>query len=159
MKLTRPLLFLSFVFCSFSSVRAQDVVPHPLKDLVGTWEYSSENGRTVESWKLLNDSTCSGFGLFIKSTGDTAFQENLRIFKSNNFWYYGATVPNQNDGEEIAFRLSEREDATWYFENKEHDFPQKICYTLKSPSALFVWIEGKTDDGTRREYFHFEKVN
>jgi Domain of unknown function (DUF6265) len=48
---------------------------------------------------------------------------------------------------EATFNLTSLTDNTVVFENPEHDFPQKISYTLKPDGTLLATIEGPAPDG------------
>jgi hypothetical protein len=126
--------------------------------LCGSWQYLQKDQSSNETWQQINDSLYTGLGVSINESGDTVFIEKLRIYRRNGHWIYGVSVADQNQANEKSFVLKPYDGATWYFENPKHDFPQKICYTLKSPDELFAWIEGKTEQGSRREYFHFERI-
>ena len=147
----------AFLLTGFS-LHAQENSPVPFHKLCGSWQYLQTGRANTETWQQINDTLYTGLGVSINESGDTVFSEKLRIFRSDGFWVYGVSVADQNGANEIRFVLKPYEDVTWYFENPEHDFPQKICYTLKSPDELFAWIEGKTEQGSRREYFHFERI-
>jgi len=148
----------SFLLSGFSLL-AQENNFVTFDKLCGSWKYLQKDRISSESWTQINDSLFVGFGSSVKSSGDTIFTEKLRIYRNRGNWIYAVSVANQNDAKEISFVLKPYDGATWYFENPEHDFPQKICYTLKSNDELFAWIEGKTEQGSRREYFHFERIN
>ena len=49
------------------------------------------------------------------------------------------------------FRLVESADKRAVFENKEHDFPQRILYWIDAAGALHARIEGPQDGRTVSE--------
>lgn len=104
----------------------------------GTWQL--ENSNTFETWE-----TCDNFiaGKVIKiENGDTLFVENLRILSDKNAIYYEATVPLQNKGKAVRFKLTEQNNNKFVFENPEHDFPQKISYTFLNKKEMKAIISG-----------------
>ncbi len=70
--------------------------------------------------------------------------------------YYIARPSGQK---EAAFRILALTDNEIVFENKEHDFPQKITYTLQADGSLLAAIEGTGKDGQiRRVEFAYRRV-
>lgn len=127
------------------------------KSVVGFWEFQTAEGVFSEEWKVLNDSTYTGIGMFKSAGGDTLFTEELKVIQKDGKAYYVAKIENENDGQEVLFQLQDTEANQWYFANPMHDFPKIINYNLKSPEYLYVWIEGKIGGNTTRKYFHFSR--
>jgi hypothetical protein len=44
------------------------------------------------------------------------------------------------------------------FENKEHDFPQRIIYHIVNKDSVHAWIEGTHDGKAGREDYFFARV-
>ncbi len=42
--------------------------------------------------------------------------------------------------------------------NPAHDFPQRIIYSLKSPTQLYARIEGTINGEFKKQEFNMEKV-
>lgn len=60
---------------------------------------------------------------------------------------------------EAAFRVLSQTERETVFENRQHDFPQRIGYRLDADGALFAWIEGERTDGAiRRIEFLYQRV-
>jgi hypothetical protein len=57
---------------------------------------------------------------------------------------------------EAAFKVIAQTDTEVVFENKEHDFPQTIAYSLRADGTMLAYVEGPKADGTTRriEYFY-----
>jgi hypothetical protein len=51
---------------------------------------------------------------------------------------------------EAAFKLVAQTDTDVVFENKEHDFPQTIAYSLRADGTMLAYVEGPKADGTSR---------
>ncbi|MEX1187878.1 MAG: DUF6265 family protein [Bacteroidia bacterium] len=128
------------------------------KSVIGNWEFTTEKGIFSEEWKSENDSTFSGIGTYRLTNGDTVMSESLKIVQTKGETYYIAQVNDQNEGKEVWFKLTFREDSQWYFENKSHDFPQGISYSLNSPNLLNAWIEGKKNGNINRQFFYFKRM-
>ena len=105
-----------------------------LRKLSGVWV--SEDGRVEEHWMA------PAFGVMVGMNRDTsrgkAFFEYLRIEVREDDIYYVASPRGKG---ETAFRLTERGEHRWVFENPEHDFPQKIVYELTEPDKLCARVE------------------
>lgn len=55
---------------------------------------------------------------------------------------YSPTVTNQNNGQPVRFELISTTGHRYIFENKKHDFPQRVIYHLVSNNAVHARIEG-----------------
>jgi len=97
------------------------------------WEKNQKDGLVGNSYKLVNNEKSISETLSIKNVGDHLI--------------YGATVPNQNDGETIEFILNPDNNEYLSFENINHDFPKKIQYKRISMDSIKVSVLGKNDEG------------
>lgn len=102
----------------------------------------SEKETLYEYWKINPDSSLSGMDFIINSKGDTTILEILGIKSKDSSVYYIATVLNQNEGKPIYFKMIEWTQTVFAFENKQHDFPQMIRYSIKTEDIYTVIIEG-----------------
>ena len=59
---------------------------------------------------------------------------------------------------EAAFKLVRASATEILFENPQHDFPQRIIYTLKEGGKLTATIEGTKNGKTRRVEFNYQRV-
>ena len=60
---------------------------------------------------------------------------------------YAAKVLNQNNAQPIEFVLNKSFKYKFSFDNANHDFPNKIQYTKRNDSTLFVAVLGDNDKG------------
>lgn len=116
----------------------------------GSWQV--ENTNTFERWEN-QGSFYSGHVLKIENT-DTVLLEYLRIFEENAAIYYEATVPSQNNGKPVRFKLTQQTSIEFQFENKEHDFPQKITYSFQNKNKLKAIISG----GNKQASINYQKI-
>jgi hypothetical protein len=124
--------------------------------LLGTWETQGEERKVVENWTKESDTAMKGTGVFL-SHGDTTYMEKLSIEMRDGDIFYVADVP-QNP-EPVPFKLTSYKDSEAIFENPEHDFPQRITYTLQPNGSLHARAEGTEKDGKyRSEEFRFNKA-
>ncbi len=60
---------------------------------------------------------------------------------------------------ETAFKLLSLTDTEVVFENKEHDFPQTIGYSLQPDGSVVAYIEGPGQDGaTKHIEYPYQKI-
>ena len=120
------------------------------------WVGEGNGGTMYENWVKADDNLFKGDACTIKN-GDTIFTESLKIEKIGEDIFYAAEVPH-NPGP-VSFKLINLTDTEAVFENPEHDFPNKIIYTLKEDGSLYARIEGKNKRGEEKigEFF-FKKA-
>lgn len=126
--------------------------------LNGVWKMEQSNGKIrLETWKLTNDGSLIGSGMKVTG-GDTILLEHLQIECKEDQIKYIATVPDQNNALPVEFLLVSSKDHHFIFENKLHDFPQRIIYNwvrtasnnTDAPApgdSLFVRAETISGDG------------
>lgn len=125
--------------------------------LIGSWSNVSSEGELFERWIKTNDSTFSGNSFFI-SNNDTLFSEQISLELKGFDIFYTPTVSNQNQGKAVCFKLISDTNNVFVFENKLHDFPQRIIYTNPLPDSLYARIEGTEKGENRFEEFSFKRV-
>ena len=124
----------------------------------GTWEMKSSNGTTIESWDLLNDSTFFGKTILIKQDGDTILKETIELLQRDELILYMPQVVNQNNNQPVAFTLTEFNNTYFVFENKTHDFPQKISYDFTTKDRLIATIEGVRQKIRKKIEFDYKRI-
>jgi hypothetical protein len=120
---------------------------------LGRWENKTPEGTFSEEWKIGNDSLYIGESYFINNN-DTLFAETVRLEQRKNDLFYIVSVPNQNEEQPVAFKLTSSTADYLVFENPEHDFPKKITYKLVTKDSLYAEISG---DG-KSQGFPFTKI-
>lgn len=120
----------------------------------GKWKMDIENAEVYEEWELLSENELAGKSYSVKD-GIKIINENLYLKKFADQWAYVAVPKNQN----IAlFAIIEYSAKKITFENKEHDFPQKIIYEFHKGGKLTAAIEGNVNGEFRRTEFSFVLV-
>lgn len=159
MTLPRKLLIVACLFIIHTSAYAQDAGRsfQNLNSLIGKWSMETSKGIVYESWLKLNDSTFKG--LSFRVTGkDTAVLEQIELVLREGRIMFIPTVPGQNDEKPVVFTLAKTENNAYSFENKDHDFPNKVVYVLPKNNTLHAWIEGNINGQIKRMDFNFKKV-
>ena len=84
---------------------------------------------------------------------DTVFKENISLVSQQDELLYIPAVSGQNNNQPVVFRCVSNNAGAMVFENKEHDFPQRIIYLNKRPDSLYARIEGTEKGKFRKEEF------
>ncbi len=127
-----------------------------LYSLVGEWTMPFKNGELVEKWEKQFNKKLTGETFYINGNEEES-QEKIDLVLSAGRIYYSSIVSGQNDGESIPFTLIGMDKNKFIFENKEHDFPQRIIYELRSPNELVASIEGDTDNGFKKIEYKYKR--
>ncbi|NCD68827.1 DUF6265 family protein [Mucilaginibacter agri] len=109
--------------------------------LVGTWENKTTKGSVFETWTKVSDDELRSKSYMLKGK-DTVMFETVRLTEEHDQLFYIPTVPNQNGGLPVRFKLKSLSDSQMIFENPEHDFPQVITYTKVNQDSLVAEISG-----------------
>ena len=115
-----------------------------LNFLIGTWKV--ENKESYEAWNKLSPVEFSGE--VYKLIGNSKnIRESLALKIIESKIVYQATVPTQNDGKTIEFKLNILTKNTFSFENSQHDFPKKIQYNKIDQNKIFIQVLGEDNKG------------
>tara|TARA_R110001592_G_scaffold111529_4_gene308998 strand:- start:147 stop:623 length:477 start_codon:yes stop_codon:yes gene_type:complete len=120
--------------------------------LLGSREMVAGNNLIIETWEQENDTLFIGKSYNVTQY-DTTLTETIQIIQKENIIYYIPLVFDQNVGEPVLFELISEHSEQLIFENKEHDFPNRICY-YKDGENINAWIEG----GDNKIDFYFIKT-
>jgi hypothetical protein len=140
---------LAIVLISIINLYAQD--DSILKLFPGKWKMDVENVEVYEEWQLVNENELIGTNYSLEN-GIKIINENLWIKKFADQWTYIAVMVSENI---TLFTLIEHSHKKFLFENKEHDFPQRISYEFHKDGKLTAAIEGDVNGGLKRKEFSF----
>jgi hypothetical protein len=146
----RPALFAAIFFVLCPVVYSQDATPEldGLSWMAGCWEQQNDARKMVisEQWMAPAGDSMIGMSRTVRD-GKTTGYEFLRIVERADGIFYIAR-PSQNK-DETEFRLTGASAKRAEFVNPEHDFPQRIVYTLTETGDLHVRVEATRDGKTR----------
>jgi hypothetical protein len=122
--------------------------------LAGSWS-SDENGRQIlEQWMPPAGGTMLGMSRTVARGKTVEYEFLLLRTEANGDINYVARPSGQS---EAAFKLIRANASEVVFENPQHDFPQRICYSLKSDGKLTAAIEGTKNGKSRRVEFNYTR--
>ncbi len=154
------ILALSFLLLLFSCSQTNSGKKNDMSQfswLVGEWMDSTSDGKMIEIWNRIDDTTFVGSSIYMAGV-DTIFYEEISLRMKNGKVFYIPSVQNQNNGEPVYFAFTSAKKGEYTFENEEHDFPKKIVYTNPHKDSLVAFIEGPTANGYKKEYFKMRRV-
>jgi len=157
MKINRLNLLVLILIGFCTNVNAQKDPSKAFAFILGSWEMQTAKGKIVEQWVQNPDKTLSGKSYRINAKGDSLLTETLKIKKIGKDTFYCSTVTGQNEGKETCFKLITTKDEAYVFEDKTHDFPQRIVYQNQGKNDLLAWIEGELNGKSRKSEFRYKR--
>ncbi len=152
MRTTCGLLFLLVVLSTSAQVPLDAAVADLPGKLVGVWEGPLGEGRYREEWAQVTVNTYDGVARMIQGE-KVLSEEQMRLTFFAGQWLL---IASTGDTRITSFVRVEEKDGVWIFENKEHDFPQRIGYQVKG-DTLHAYI-AKVDDRSDRMDFVLKRV-
>lgn len=154
--------FLSLTLCvlGIAPVVAQ---PFTQKDfeqlhvLRGAWTLTNKRGVLHEVWRMKTADYLTGVSFLVQGK-DTIPQETIVLQLRDGNITYEPTFLFQNGAIPVVFTLISAENGLFIFENKAHDFPQRIGYLVPKDSLLEAYIEGSTPNGMRKIPFNYTRL-
>jgi len=127
-----------------------------LTDMSGCWEMrdDSRNLLIVETWSPATGKLMSGKGQTFKDGRKTDWEE-MRIEQRPDGIYFVAR-PRENS-EETAFKMVFSYVNEVVFENKQHDFPQRVIYKFDG-DELTARVEGTNGGETKANVFPMKRT-
>jgi hypothetical protein len=122
--------------------------------LSGCWEGRQGNAILEEIWSKPAGGSMLGLGRTVKENRTVSF-EFMQFREENGSLVF---LPQPQGGARVSFPLKDSFGGRLTFENKEHDFPQRVIYERKGPGLLLAAIEGTYKGKEEREEFQMRKV-
>ena len=118
--------------------------------MAGTWvQDKGASEKVTESW--IGPTGGSLVGVNLSQWPDKLTFEFLRITDlPDGMVYYASPI----GGKPVEFKFKEAGDKRVVFENKEHDFPQRIIYWREGDN-LAARVEGDVQGRLRSQEWHF----
>jgi Domain of unknown function (DUF6265) len=144
MKINLGFLFISGIISSFTHAQQNKYSEKDfgsLHSLAGTWKMETPRGPMFERWVMADSHKLVGKSYKMKNA-DTIVLEKLELAFVKGAIFYTSVVSDQNNQRPIPFKLVSAGDNKFIFENKSHDYPQRIIYQLVSTDSVHARIEG-----------------
>jgi hypothetical protein len=122
--------------------------------LSGCWEGRVRDAVIEEIWSKPGGMSMLGLGRTVKENRTVSF-EFMQIREDNGTLVF---LPQPQGGTRVPFPLKDFLEGKVTFENKEHDFPQRVIYERKGPGLLLASIEGTYKGKEEREEFQMRRV-
>jgi hypothetical protein len=124
-----------------------------LEWLAGTWVHEKDGVIVRETWLAPRDGVMGGVGQ-TNRPGRKPFVEYVKISAEPAGATFTATLPGQPP---TPFVLLPGKDGEAVFENKSHDFPQRVIYRRCDPD-LCAAVEGVVKGKAQREEWRYRRV-
>jgi hypothetical protein len=152
----RVLLACVLLACAVPALAADALVPK-LAWLAGCWKRTTQRRVVEERWIVPKPGLMLGLGRTTNAAGDTLIEyEQTRIQQRGDTLVYTASPSGQRTD---SFRSITLTDSMVVFENKAHDFPQRVGYALKADGSLAAWIEGMRNGQVKHVDFPYARVS
>jgi hypothetical protein len=122
--------------------------------LTGCWEGRQGQAVIEEVWSKPAGGSMLGFGRTVNG-GRTTNYEFMHVREENGSLTY---MPQPQGGTRVSFPLKDSFGARMTFENKAHDFPQRVSYERKGPGLMLAAIEGVYKGKEEREEYQMKRV-
>ncbi|MDY0077227.1 MAG: DUF6265 family protein [Bacteroidales bacterium] len=119
--------------------------------LAGDWK-TTKGPAMYESWKIAVDSSLLGSAFSINGS-DTLMIEKMQLIRLGDSLVYKVNVGSQKT---VSFGLAKATKNSWIFENKAHDYPNRIIYKMLNDSILHAQTENSA--GNKVVAFHLKKI-
>lgn len=115
--------------------------------LAGHWRLEKAGRVTDEQWMAPAGGVMLGMSRTVAKGRVLSYEfTQIREGPGGELFY----IAQPSGQKEAAFKLISLTDTEVVFENKEHDFPQTIGYSLKPDGSLLATIEGPAPNGTTK---------
>jgi hypothetical protein len=122
--------------------------------LAGCWEGREGDATLEEIWSRPSGGSMLGMSRKVKENRTVSF-EFMQFREENGRLVF---LPQPGGGARVPFPLKDSFAGKFTFENKEHDFPQRVLYERKGPALLLAAIEGTLNGKPEREEFQMRKT-
>lgn len=148
------LILMSFHLVGFAQSDSQF---RKLSFLIGNWSFVGQKETIIEKWEWNKNSELNGISYSINHSGDSVLLETILIHKEGSEIYYSPTGYQPGNTSTVSFKLVSEKGDTFIFENRNHDFPQRIVYRKLSDNEILAWIEGAINGKLKKIEFPYKK--
>ena len=127
-----------------------------LRVLTGTWKMQTGSGEIWEQW-VAEQQQLTGMSYLVKGQ-DTTQLEDVRLYLHKGQLHYAPRTHGDNESKRVSFLLVKQTGLQFEFENRQHDFPQRIVYHFVGADSLHAWIEGIVDGRHHQQHYYYQRV-
>lgn len=128
-----------------------------LKWLLGTWVNQDGDAYSQETWSMENDSTFTAYSFVEMNKKEIVFAETMALEKKGEDLVLTVASASEDGARPVSFNMISIDSGRVIFENRNHDFPQRIVYTYPAKDSLHAWIEGLEDGTSKKVDFSFNR--
>ena len=151
--LSSMLRYIVLFLAAATAARAATV--EDLAWLSGCWAQEGAEPGSLEVWTPPAGGTLLGVARTVKGGKTVAYEfTQIRALEDGRLAY----IAKPSNQAEATFPLSRLGEKEVVFENKAHDFPQRIIYRLTSPGVLHARIEGSSSGKERGIDYPMQKI-
>jgi hypothetical protein len=125
--------------------------------LSGCWKRSTATRTVEEQWMAPRARMMLGMGRTVAAAADSVIEFEQTMIEEIGKGQLKFTA-NPSGQKRDSFTSIELTDSMVVFENKEHDYPQRVGYRLAADGHLAAWIDGVSQGKARRVDFPYERV-
>ena len=149
MKLLIGALVMTFV------ALAQPADVQTLRFLSGTWSAATQKNVIEEYWSLPYGKTMMGWSRTVSKDTTVSYEFTMIRALPDGRFSFTAHPSGQNTAEFMSILAG---DSIVVFENKGHDFPQRVIYRRIGRDSLLGRIEGTMHGRQRAVDFYYKRV-
>lgn len=156
MKKSFSLALIALGLCIGQLAAAQTPALKQFNFMLGYWQTKTPKGKITENWQTTPE------GLTGKSyrhdlKGDSTMMESVELKKAGNDIVFVVTGMEKDNEGTTSFKLVSGAKNRFVFENKAHDFPQRIVYENQGKDKLLAWIEGSVSGKLIKSEFNYKR--
>ncbi|HMH22284.1 MAG TPA: DUF6265 family protein [Puia sp.] len=159
-RLTFGLLLLSSCPGTSSAQQAAEDF-HLFSRLNGIWIMKAKKGNTLyEDWKKKDKNTLTGKSYYLSGKDTVLTERHELVLKGNDVFYMANPTGQNNHDQPVPFKLVSSAGGLMIFENKEHDFPQRVVYKVgpEGDRNLLAWIEGEINGRFKKIQYPYTRL-
>ena len=122
--------------------------------MAGCWSYQAGKRLVEEQWMVPRGGSMLGMSRTTES-GATREWEAMRIEERDGILVFTARPSGQSGASFRAIEIGERRIV---FANPQHDFPQRVLYTLRDDGRLVGRVEGEREGQTRGIDYPYDRA-
>jgi hypothetical protein len=125
----------------------------------GLWQAHDSETYLYEEWSKAKKNSMTMYGKTYTLNGsDSIVYERMELRQKGEDVFYIPTTRDQNNNQPVPFKLIFSNDSSFTFENRQHDFPQRIIYRFITNDSLVGRIEGTNRGEEMSQEFYYHRV-